>query len=77
MILIDVRTKDEYENNHIEGAILHNIIDMTQGIFPEVDKNEEILVYCTSGSRSNLAKIILEKEGFKKVTDAGSINNLI
>lgn len=75
MILIDVRTKDEYESDHIDGAILHDIMDMTHGIFPEIDKNEEITVYCQSGSRSKIAKIILEKSGFKKVTDVGSINN--
>lgn len=59
MILIDVRTKEEYESGHIDNAINHDIIEMMQGIFPNVDKNEEIAVYCESGNRSMMAKSIL------------------
>ena len=76
MILIDVRTKNEYDNEHIDGAILHDVMDMVQGNFPTIDKDEEITVYCQSGGRSRVAKDILENAGFKKITDAGSINNL-
>ena len=76
MILIDVRTKEEYQNSHINGAINHDIIDIMQGVFPNIDKEEEITLYCESGNRSMMAKGMLENAGFKKVTDAGSINNL-
>jgi len=76
MILIDVRTKEEYENSHIDGAINHDIMDMMEGIFPSVGKDEEITLYCESGNRSMMAKGIMENVWFKKVTDAGGINNL-
>lgn len=76
MILIDVRTKNEYDNGHIDGAILHDVMDMIQGVFPTIDKDKEITLYCESGGRSKVAKDILENAGFKKITDAGSINNL-
>jgi phage shock protein E len=76
MILIDVRTKEEYDAEHIEGAILHDIMDMMQGVFPNFDKKEEISLYCESGNRSMMAKSLMEKAGFKNVIDAGSINNL-
>lgn len=76
MILIDVRTKGEYDGGHIDGAINHDIMDMMQGIFPDVDKNEEITIYCESGNRSMMAKSMMESAGFKKVTDAGGIDNL-
>lgn len=76
MILIDVRTKEEYDKEHTDGAILHDIMDMMQGKFPSVDKNEEITLYCESGNRSMMAKSIMEKAGFVKITDAGSIDNL-
>lgn len=75
MILIDVRTKEEYENDHVDGAINHDIMDMMQGIFPSVNNDEEITLYCESGNRSMMAKSMLENAGFKKVVDAGSINN--
>jgi phage shock protein E len=76
MILIDVRTKEEYEAGHIKGALLHDIMDMMQGIFPNIDKNEEITLYCESGNRSMMAKSIMERAGFAKITDGGSIDNL-
>ena len=75
MILIDVRTKEEYDSGHIDGAILHDIMDMMQGVFPEFDKDTEISLYCESGNRSMMAKSMMEKAGFTKITDAGSINN--
>ena len=76
MILIDVRTKEEYEAFHIEGAILHDIMDIVQGILPPFGKDEEISLYCESGNRSMMAKTMLENAGFKNITDLGSIDNL-
>lgn len=76
MIIIDVRTKGEYDSGHINDAINHDIMDMMQGIFPNIDKDEEITLYCESGNRSMMAKSMLENAGFRKVTDAGNINNL-
>lgn len=77
MVLIDVRTKGEYENGHIEGAIHHDIMDMMQGIFPDLSKDEEISLYCESGNRSMMAKQFMQNAGFNKITDLGSINNLM
>ncbi len=77
MILIDVRTKGEYEGGHINGAINHDIMDIMQGIFPNVDKNEKITLYCESGNRSMMAKSMMENAGFKNIIDAGGMNNLI
>lgn len=76
MILIDVRTKCEYDADHIDGAILHDIMDIMQGILPDVNKDKEITLYCESGNRSMMAKSMLENAGFKKIIDAGSIDNL-
>lgn len=76
MILIDVRTKGEYNREHIDGAILHDIMDMMDSIYPDIDKNEEISLYCESGNRSMMAKSLMENAGFKNVTDLGSIDNL-
>ncbi|MEI7765720.1 MAG: rhodanese-like domain-containing protein [bacterium] len=76
MILIDVRTKEEYDAGHIDGAILFDIMDIMQGLYPNYPKDAEISLYCESGNRSMMAKIMLEKAGFTKITDAGSIDNL-
>lgn len=69
-----MRTKEEYEAGHIHGAILHDVMDMMKGNLPLVDKNEEITVYCQSGGRSHMAKMILEKAGFKRVIDGEGID---
>lgn len=76
MILIDVRTKEEYDRYHIEGAINHDIMDMMEGKFPNIDKDAEVSLYCESGNRSMMAKNMLENAGFNKVIDLGSIDNL-
>jgi phage shock protein E len=76
VVLIDVRTKGEYDADHIDGAILHNVVDMIRGVFPNVDKNEEITLYCATGSRTIVAKNLMERAGFTKITDAGGIDNL-
>ena len=55
-IILDVRTQEEYDEAHIEGAILipdYEIADKAESILK--DKNQLILVYCRSGRRSKLA----------------------
>lgn len=76
MILIDVRTKGEYEAGHIKEAINFDIMNMMEGLYPSIDKDKEVSLYCESGNRSMIAKSLMEKAGFNKVTDLGSINNL-
>ena len=75
MILIDVRTKMEYDNFHIENAINHDIMDIMQGVLPNLPKDSDITLYCESGNRSMMAKVMLEQSGFTNITDGGSINN--
>jgi rhodanese-related sulfurtransferase len=38
MILIDIRTKGEFESGHIDGAINHDIMDMMNGIYSKFNK---------------------------------------
>jgi phage shock protein E len=77
MIIIDVRTKEEYKGGHANDAIHHDIMKMMQGVFPDISKDEEITLYCESGNRSMMAKNFMEGAGFKKVTDRGGIDNFI
>lgn len=76
MIYIDVRTKGEYETGHVPGAINHDIMDMMQGVFPNIDKDTEVTLYCESGNRSMMAKTMMEKAGFTRVTNGGSIHDI-
>ncbi|AJA46629.1 coenzyme A disulfide reductase [Clostridium pasteurianum DSM 525 = ATCC 6013] len=63
-ILVDVRSKLEFNNGHIDGAI--NIpVDNLRERLSELDKNKEIIVYCQVGLRGYVAERILKQKGFK------------
>ena len=75
VILLDVRTADEYAEGHIEGAIL---IDQKQSDFMEKAKDtlpidKTIAVYCRSGRRSGNAADKLADIGYKCVNLKGGI----
>ncbi len=75
VIVVDVRTKEEYEAGHIPGAIL--IPNETiEGVPPEQlpDTSAKILIYCRSGNRSYQASIKLLELGYDFVYDFGGIN---
>ena len=74
-ILLDVRTKGEYESGYIPGAInipLSNIDEKIISSLP--DKSQMILVYCRSGNRSREASDKLSKLGYSNVLEIGGIN---
>lgn len=73
-IILDVRTKEEYDAGHIEGAIniANEVIHQDQsGNLP--DKDQIILVYCRSGNRSKQASEKLVKQGYTNVYEFGGI----
>ncbi|MEA2112834.1 MAG: rhodanese-like domain-containing protein [Patescibacteria group bacterium] len=71
--LLDVRTPAEYKTGHIKGSILLNL---SENFLEDLDKiglankkNLPIVVYCRSGSRSQIIFNILNTLGFKNVQD--------
>lgn len=74
-LLIDVREKSEYDEQHIKGAI--NIpLSVIDKEFVEktfTNKAEGLLIYCRSGVRSNRVAIFLENLGYINVVDMGGI----
>ncbi len=66
--LIDVRTTGEFNSNHIRGFKNVPLHEMTQKI-GQFNKDQEVVVICQSGMRSNKASKILKKQGFQKVTN--------
>ncbi len=67
-ILVDVRSPQEYEEGHMEGAILlpeYDIKKKAIDLLP--DKNMEIVVYCSSGTRSKKAQEELQEMGYTNV----------
>lgn len=75
-IILDVRTKEEYDQGHIEGAMLLPVSDILDGKLDSLpDKNQIILVYCRSGNRSATASKYLVKVGYTNVYDFGGIKD--
>jgi hydroxyacylglutathione hydrolase len=63
-LVIDVREKNEYDAGHITGAF-----NIPYGLLPEhmtdLPQDRPILLYCTSGTRSQIAASLLMKHGFR------------
>ncbi|MDC7125587.1 MAG: rhodanese-like domain-containing protein [Spirochaetales bacterium] len=67
-IIIDVRTRGEFEKGHIPGASLLPVQVFEENLATlEEYKNENILLYCASGNRSTVASKMLIDAGFTKV----------
>ena len=74
-ILLDVRTKGEYESGYIPGAINIPLSDIDEKIISFLpDKSQMILVYCRSGNRSREASDKLSKLGYTNILEIGGIN---
>ena len=76
LIILDVRTLEEYNNGHIKNAILipdYEIKDTAEKVLK--DKNQLILVYCRSGRRSKNAAKDLVELGYTNVKEFGGIIN--
>lgn len=76
-ILIDVRTEEEYNEGHIDGAILLPLDSINQDSVKDVvdDYSKVIIVYCRSGQRSAQALEKLTELGYKEVYDLGAMSN--
>ena len=74
-LLIDVRPTGEFEQGHIEGAINIPIQQLPSRLDELGADTQEIVVYCASGGRSNLAKRLLEANGFGEVHDLGGMTD--
>lgn len=69
--LVDVRTPAEYAEGNVAGST--NIpLDQVENSLTQFEGKENIVVFCRSGNRSGQAKLILEQNGFKNVTNAGT-----
>ncbi len=75
VVLLDVRTPQEYAEGHIDGALNINIQsdDFRQRAEKELSKDSTILIYCRSGRRSMEAAGILSELGYKVVNLKGGI----
>ena len=74
-ILLDTRTREEYDQSHIPGALLIPHTEIAQRAEEALpDKDQVILVYCRSGNRSKQASEVLAELGYTHVKEFGGIH---
>ncbi|MBI4150441.1 iron-sulfur cluster insertion protein ErpA [Candidatus Woesearchaeota archaeon] len=61
VIVLDVRTREEFEEDRIDGAVNIPVDELNPLTFKELDKEKRLLVICRSGNRSKAACKFLYK----------------
>ncbi|MCF7921020.1 MAG: rhodanese-like domain-containing protein [Candidatus Cloacimonetes bacterium] len=69
-VILDVRTVDEFNAGHLEGAsqidfYAPNFADLLN----ELPKDVEYLIYCRTGRRTGVTLQLMQKLGFKNISD--------
>ncbi len=67
VILLDARPQSEYDVSHIKGAKRIGFRNIEEAALAGIDKDEQIVVYCSIGYRSEKVGEKLKKMGFKNV----------
>ncbi|MFK8111576.1 MAG: rhodanese-like domain-containing protein, partial [Rubripirellula sp.] len=66
--LIDVRSKDEWNEGHIKQAE-HRFLGRLPKFLDELPRDEKLVVQCRSGARSAIGVSVLQAAGFKNVVN--------
>ena len=74
VLILDVRTQEEFNEGHIPNAILLPDFEISQNArFIINDKDQIVLVYCRSGRRSEESAKLLIEMGYTRIYDIGGI----
>ena len=65
-MILDVRTTGEFNEDHIEGAVLIPVLELENRL-NELPKDKPIIVYCKIGGRSSTAANILMENSFTEI----------
>ncbi len=68
VVLLDVREPWEYEEVHIPGALLIPLGELPDRL-EEVPSDEDVIIVCRSGNRSDQARRYLTRQGFGNVSN--------
>jgi phage shock protein E len=69
-LVLDVRTRDEFADAHVEGALNIPVQELAQRMAEVGERGRKVVVYCRSGGRSAVAAELLRRAGYD-VTDVG------
>lgn len=75
IVLVDVRTTEEWVAGHAEGAIHFDLARLEAGERVSISSETPILLYCRTGRRAGVAKEILERNGFSHVAVLGGLSD--
>ena len=74
--VIDVRSPEEYNAGHLEGALLIPVeVGDFVGSISELDREGNYIIYCRTGRRADVAIQQMTELGFKNMTNLGSLEN--
>ncbi|MEE2835607.1 MAG: rhodanese-like domain-containing protein [Myxococcota bacterium] len=71
-ILVDVRTPKEFARGSVPGAKNVPYEELLQRLDAFGTHDQSVIVFCESGRRAELAKVILVQQGWKEVHNMGS-----
>jgi rhodanese-related sulfurtransferase len=74
-VILDVRTKEEYQSGNVKGSINIPVQELQQQML-KLNKSKPIITCCASGIRSSTARSLLISNGFTEVVNGGSWYNL-
>jgi rhodanese-related sulfurtransferase len=74
-VIVDVRTKGEYQGGHIKGSINIPLQNLNSNL-SRLKKDKPVITCCASGMRSASAKSILKSNGFTEVYNGGGWTSL-
>ena len=76
-IWIDVRSPQEFRQGHLDQAVNIPFMQIMQRITEVTnDKQANIRLYCTVGSRAQIAKQVLDSLGYENVVNEGGLKDI-
>ncbi|MGF7017885.1 phage shock protein E [Lachnospiraceae bacterium PF1-21] len=74
-VLLDVRTKEEYEDGHVPGSKNINVAEIEKISYLVDNRATPLFVHCLSGARSSRAVSALKNMGYTNVKNIGGISS--
>lgn len=75
-IILDVRSKSEFDGGHLHGSINIPVDQLLDHLNKLKDKGKPIITCCASGMRSASAKKLLQSIGYSAVYNGGRWESL-
>ena len=75
-LVLDVRTPGEYNGWHYPGALNIPLQQLEPRLDELGDRERPIIAYCTVGSRSHYAVMLLRSYGFSDVLNGGGLREM-